>query len=339
MRRTNDNVTILMDAFLGKINLEKRAAEGIEDIKADSGKPQTEEVDKPGGNGQGAAGTEKRDDLAKGMNGSTVPAESPEAAVKPGDGNRPTDDQGTKTLNADEKVKQDTVSVKTTEDPAEDNDVNDKGQTGGHDVASEKQALVRNAYLGSRVLDELEKLYVAPAQQKTAASNLNQRLASVNNRQRMQDYAEAVYRSEFEKGAAQFESDVNELKRVGIPEEQAVQILTKIAMEDPEAIAMPSPEAAEAALAEAPMGGPVPADGDAELQEMAAALAEAGVTEEQLVQAAQIASELEQANVSPEEVAAAVEQMAAEDDGAAREAVAAYQGRINVIKDYLRGSR
>lgn len=145
-------------------------------------------------------------------------------------------------------------------------------------------------------------------------------------------------------------------------------LLDKVAAEDigavlPEGFELP-PEAMDAAAGggEA-MGEEMPEEamgeggeeggvGEGELEEIAAALDEAGVTPEDLESALTDIQALQEAGVSPEELAQAIEELGAEEAGGGEEMPAEeveeapeeeekiasemYQNRVNLIKDFLR---
>jgi hypothetical protein len=114
-------------------------------------------------------------------------------------------------------------------------------------------------------------------------------------------------------------------------------LLDKVAQENPEAIlpegiapgmpveegAPPMPEAApeapmpEAAPEAAPEMGGEEEIGEEELDQLADALDQAGVTPEDLEQAFQDIQALQEAGVQPDELAQAIEEMGAEEEGAA----------------------
>jgi len=324
-QKTNKNVLELMDTFLKPIRLEKQAADEINEIKHTNGAaPVTPEEEKGDGTAQGAFGKEKQKDI-KDSEVMAIAADSPAATNEAGGSDKPIDDQGTKSLGSDQAVSQPSVTVNKTTDPQEDNSVNDKGQTGGHDKMAKMK---RNAYLAQNI-----NALKAQGQEKEAAA-----APQISEE-------DQLFLAAFQRGMEKRAEDEAELVEAGMAPEEAEASLDAVAEANPvavlpeEAEAAPElpPEVLEAAAAggeEMPpeaMGGEE-GGGEPAPEELAAALDEAGVTPEELAEAVATVEELGNAGVAPEEIIAAV-QTATGEAPVPEEKVAAQ--RMGVIANHL----
>jgi len=281
---TNKNVLDVMDDFLNPIKMEKKAFDTAEQIKSESGKAQTTEVNKGDGRSGGVFGSEKRGDLAEAMRNVTG-ATTDAATVKAGDGKSFADNVGTNSMDADQKLSQPSVNVNTTSDPADDNKKNNKGQTGGHhNMSTEKQAFARNSYLADKILGKLQNMNDYSNIQKTASfqKTAAEQIATAE----ANEFYEG-YRRGLEKKAEDMES----LVEAGVPAEAAEAALDETAVEDPAAV-----------MPEEAMGG----EEDEVMAELAQAMEEQGVTEEDLAEAQAVVADLEESGIPPEEIMEAV---------------------------------
>jgi len=262
--KTNNDVLNLMDEFLSPIKMEKRAADEINEIKKTNGAaPVTPETDKGDGTNQGSFGSEKQTDLEDGMNGA-IAADSAAAENKAGGSDKPTDDQGTKSLDSSQAVSQPSVTVNNTSDPQDDNKMNNK-----------EAKMRRNAYLAQNINSLL-------SMQKTAAAKPTE---------------EDIFIMAFQRGIEKRAEDEAELVEAGLSPEEAEAALDTVADVNPAAVL---PEEAEAAP---PMEAAAPASAEelaaaldeagvtveelAEAVETVQELEQAGVAPEEIVAAVQ----------------------------------------------------
>ena len=327
IKQSNKDVINLMNEFLTPIRIEKRASEEIAEVKSDSGKPLTKETKKDDGKNQGAAGSEKTQDVDKAIKGNA--AQSDAATVKPGDGTTYADTAGTKKMDASKTVSQDTVKVKKADDPSQDI----KLQEGKGSPTSEKQAFARNARLARKI----EQLIAVNDQQKEASEK---------------EAAKQAWIRQFQYGMEKRAEDHSELRKAGFTDEQAEMILDKIAAEDPEAVLPPEtidPAAAENIIAggdgapAAAEATPEGAPSEEQLQQLADMMSAHGVTPEQLQAADAKAKELQEQGFTPEEIIQAAIELEQEASApeqaemAAKEAALKAQ-RVGVLKNMLRAN-
>lgn len=340
--KTNNDVLTLMDEFLKPIQQEKVAADEINEIKKTNGaEPVTPEADKGDGKNQGEFGKEKQEDIKEGAEG-TISADSPAATNEAGGSDKPTDNQGTESLGSDQKVSQPSVTVKETSDPQDDNKVNDKGETGGHDKMTsgsvDKEAKKkRNAYLAQNINLLLQK----QAEEKAAV----QKQAA----EEQPSEKDKLFLSAYNRGIEKRAEDEAELVAAGMSPEEAEATLDTVADANPAAVlpeeAGVAPELPPEVAAEAAVEGEPPveeaAEGEAAAaaaampespEELAAALDSAGVSAEDLKEAVDTVEELEKAGVTPDEIVAAVQEAAGEAPAPVDKVAAARQG---VIQEHL----
>ena len=260
-------------------------------------------------------------------------------------GSAPTDDQGTVTMDVDQPV-------------------TSKGNIGAIQTQKTASEQARVSGLANAILS---KLSAEPIQKQASVAPV---AAPVSSMEKVAADAAAEYHESFLAGMQARQRDEADLQKsashqLEINAQGGVSaLLDKIAMEDPMAvlppealegmeapmdeapmdapIEAPMDEApmAEAPIGEAPMGGEAPSDG--ELEEIAAALAEADVAPEDIEQAISDLQELEAAGVDPQDLAQALSEGAGEaapvaDAGGEVEKVAANCNRENVeaIKAFI----
>lgn len=332
MSTTNNDVLNLMDEFLKPIKIEKQAADDINEVKKTNGAdPVTPEVDKGDGQNQGAFGTEKEQDIKEGTNGA-IAADSPAAENKDGDSDKPVDDQGTKSLDSSQAVSQPSVTVHNTSDPQEDNAVNNKGETGGHDKMAKMR---RNAFLADNINQLIAKSNEAPAVEKQAAQAPAPQAAPAAPAVPAEPTEGQLYDMARQRGIEKRAEDEAELMAAGMTPEEASATLDTVAEANPAAVLPEEAEAApelpaEVAPEAAPEAGAEGVPGSPE--ELAAALDEAGVSVEELAEAVGTVQELEQAGVAPEEIVAAVQNAAGDAEAPVEKAAAERQ---QVIQSHL----
>lgn len=284
----NNDVITLMDEFLTPVRQEKAAADSIEAVK-NSAAPVVPEVKKGDGTNQGAFGTGKQRDIKDGANGA-ISADSLAAQVQQGASKKPTDDQGTKSLDSSQQLNQPSVTVNRSDNPSKDNVMNDK-----------EAKIRRNVYLA-------ENIKALMSVEKEAA-----------------DQDEALFIAAYERGLEKRAEDEQELVDAGMDPKEATAVLDTVAQANPTAVL---PEEAQAA----PAPDDASAPDDATVDDLAKSLDDAGVSVDDLTQAADMVQQLGQAGVSPEEVVSAV-QNAAGDAPLPEEKTAA--NRIQVIQEHL----
>lgn len=300
----NNDVITLMDEFLTPVRQEKAAADSIEAVK-NSAAPVVPEVKKGDGTNQGAFGTGKQKDIKDGANGA-IPADSLAAQVQQGASKKPTDDQGTKSLDSSQQLNQPSVTVNRSDDPSKDNVMNDK-----------EAKIRRNVYLA-------ENIKALMSVEKEAA-----------------DQDEALFIAAYERGLEKRAEDEQELVDAGMDPKEATAVLDTVAQANPTAVlpeeaqAAPAPDDASApapddASASAPDDASVP--DDATVDDLAKSLDDAGVSVDDLTQAADMVQQLGQAGVSPEEVVSAV-QNASGDAPLPQDKTAS--NRIQIIQEHL----
>jgi hypothetical protein len=348
MANTED-ILNMMDQFLTPIQNEKQAAhedgdtpgDVIDETMSAGGKEVSMKSEK--GDEQGATGQEKREDINDATGG--TPADSAEADNKDGGSDKPTDDQGPSSLDSDEAVSAEAIGTPITRESK---------------VASEDAANARVQVLGTAVLDKLAGLVEVEKEAKDDDSDEKsdeEEKAEAKGEDESKkdedyedmDYAEksaAIYELGYLHGYINRGNDHDELVEGGLADKTASEVLTKVAMENPEATLPEEAYMGEAPMAEgedmvadaAPMGevvpeGEVALGGEAEvvggedaavLDEVAEALAAEGVSPEQFQQAVEAVEQLQAAGVSPEEILDAAGEVQSEEAPAAAAEEVAY---------------
>jgi hypothetical protein len=354
-----------MNQFLSKIELEKTAAD---DSAKKEPEGKTTETVADAQAAQDNRGAEMQQDLKEGIGG--VEADTEEAAVKAGDGDEPTDDQGPNSLGADEKVNEGDAMIKSEETPVKE--------------ASE----VRANRLGDAILKQVVEMQKeaeeapaeeAPAEEVTKEASEQEEVNEVavalekfaSENPELKEALDAQYHEfaqGFMRGVEKKAEDIQDMIDSGLCKtaEEAEALLDAAVAADP-AAALPEEALMEGlpALDEAPMEE-VPAlpeealagaeeavaGPEGEMDQIGAMLEQAGVTEEDLIAAANEIQALTDVGVAPEEIIEATEELAAEDSVAAgteipKEAEAVIhkrafirnkqaQERVDLIKEYIR---
>jgi hypothetical protein len=150
---------------------------------------------------------------------------------------------------------------------------------------------------------------------------------------------EMLFQAAYQRGIEKRAEDEANMIEAGISPEEAGPMLDAIAEQNPAAVLPPEAEAApdmggaapELAEADPEMGGDVDSP-----EQLASALDEAGVTPDQLAEAVETVKSLEDAGVQPEEIIAAVQNAAGEAPVPAEKVAAARQGVIQEALGLLR---
>jgi len=171
----------------------------------------------------------------------------------------------------------------------------------GEKIMSEQK---RIQALGSKISEKLEKK--ASENQQGEFEKLSEEKALVA----FQGIADAHYADYIQSFAAGMQKKAEDVQAIvdakGVPQEDAAATLEEIAAEDPSLVI---PEGDEAALAEEALAGE------------GAPAGEGGLSEEDIAMLEELASELEAAGVTPEELAAVVEEVNNEDGAAMEEEI------------------
>ena len=267
------------------------------------------------GAGQGAAGKEMQQDADASING--IPADSAKATNNDGDGAEPTDNQGPKSLEADQPVTEN-ITVENT-----------------------AEKIARAERLGNAILST-----VAGMRKSAGQYDYLEKLASQHPG--MVDPMTEAYHA-FSQGwqdaLAQREADRNDIIMSGLAKsaEEADAILDQAALQDPEAILPAGVQSDEGDDVDVSDMDP---ETVAAVHQLAQQMEAQGVTPEDLDQAAQTLDELQSAGVEPEEIVAAAQAVDAE--GGAPAAAAAPEAaeavkeaaiRHEILKDYIRNLR
>ena len=310
-KKVQSDVVALMDEFVSRVRVEKTASEeGAQKRKAmDSQYKQSKEKDTDEKEGKvGAPGTEETNDMKKGLGDAkpAIEAETPKSA-----------DSGSTIGEVDSDESVDKAEIGHSETKAEEDPIAEKPEPLEKDAMSlEKKAYLRNARLANKIMETLNK-EAMEAENNQEEPPVMQKLAALKEKHSQSKEQSptmqklAALKAEFELGVAQRRQDEAELVQAGMSKEAASQLLDKIALEDPMAVAP-----AEA----------VP-DEELAIAEQAAAveeLLEAGVSPEEIMEAAGVTEEdvvdaLAEAGIGPEEL----EAMAAAEAGAVAPAEAA----------------
>ena len=328
MKQYGDVMT-MMDEFLHSIEAERTIAKQAADSLTPG--PNDDIKDEPEGKdsktiadaqaGQGAAGAEKQSDKDKAIAG--VEADSAEAENKAGASEKPTDDQGPKSLDADQKVTENITMVETPE------------------------KIARAERLGNKILSivaDLQKNAAEQAPAQVPVPELLQKLAA-ENPELANEVATSYHNfaQGFLAGRTQRQQDASEVlaSKLVKTAEEADALLDMVAADDPAAIAPPELMGEEGG-AEGGAGGDIDPESAAQLDALAEEMAAAGVTAEDVVAAAQQLEELTAAGVSPEEIVAAASEVAEEDAVPPAEEPAMLDPKVaaerkQVLKNYIRG--
>lgn len=303
--KVNDLVS-MMDDFLHKVAVEKSAGYGGPDDEAKKlAEGKTSKTISSAVSAQGTFGKEKQKDMFVGG----TQADSEAATNKDGSAVAPGAGQWPNSLDADESVNEGENMIKV----------------------DEVHKIARAEYLGNQILGRVSQLRKQASQYEDNDGLFITKLAA-QSPEMAQHVALSFdsYARGFVRGMQKKAEDMVETLDSGVVEnpEEAEAILNDIAAQNPEAV-MPEEAMAEAGAVD----GSLSPDEEGQLEELAAALAESGVTPEQVVEAAQQVEELQAAGFSPDEIAAAAGEVMQE--GPAMEQKMAYNRR-NQLKNYIK---
>jgi hypothetical protein len=327
----------------------------VSHMDTEAAKPENMASQSPGSTSQETLGKEQKQDAHDGGANADTSPENSEA-----DGQDFADTQGPQTLDTDDKV-------------------TDKGNIGPQrgQAITQEQKMARADRLADSILTVLENTFSKSAKECGCEGECECESES-DDGEYGDDYADAMYTEEDKEAAAQFDKlasvaqnaaqdyyegfllgmlkraqDEADLRAAGIPDAVLEKVggieglLDKVAMADPTAVL---PE--EALAAEAPVEGGVPGGGGEDLDAIAGELDAAGVTPEDLQAAMEDVAALQEAGVAPEEIEQALSELGAEEgaglEGGAPEAApmeaipaealkeaSVQRARIDQIKAYL----